>query len=135
MNLPIPENEYELKAIHASGPGGQNVNKVATGIQLRFPIQQSSLPDDIKARLLGFKDKRITSTGVVVITANRYRTQESNRKDAIARLEALVLKASHEPRPRKATRPSRAAVEKRLQDKAHRGRLKQQRNAVKSQDQ
>ena len=121
---PIPENEYRIRAVRSQGAGGQNVNKVATAAHLRFDISASSLPTDVKERLFALKDRRISETGVLVIKAQRFRTQEKNREDAVNRLQALIEKAMEKRVNRKATRPSRAAKEKRLEAKQRRARVK-----------
>ncbi|MCB1670534.1 MAG: alternative ribosome rescue aminoacyl-tRNA hydrolase ArfB [Gammaproteobacteria bacterium] len=125
----IPDHEIDLQATHASGPGGQNVNKVSSAIHLRFDVSASSLPDFCKARLLSIHDQRVTSQGVIVIKAQRYRSQELNRREALQRLEELIGRAMHRPRPRKATRPSAAAKRKRVTEKKARGRIKRLRDA------
>ncbi len=127
--LHIPEAEVELSAIRAQGPGGQNVNKVASAIQLRFDVRASSLPEAIKTRWLHASDNRLTADGVLVLKAQRYRTQEANRQDAWARLYELLERFERAPRARKATRPTRASVQKRLQSKARHSLLKAGRQA------
>ena len=135
QHFSIPEAELEFRFIHGTGPGGQNVNKVATVAELRFDALNSpSLPDDVRERLLDQAGKRATKEGVIVITARRYRTQDRNRKDAIERLEALIEKARTPPKPRRKTRPSKAAREVRLKDKRKRGRLKKERTRRYSED-
>ena len=126
--LAIPDDELDERFIQASGPGGQNVNKVATAVQLRFEAARSRvLPPEVRERLLHAAGSRLTADGAVLITARRFRTQEANRRDARARLAALIARAMQEPRPRRPTRPSRAAHERRLQEKAQRGAIKRQR--------
>jgi ribosome-associated protein len=120
----IPDDEIELSAIRSQGAGGQNVNKVASAIHLRFDITGSSLPEKYKARLLALKDKRVTSQGVVVIKAQQYRTQERNRTDALNRLTSMIVGVMTESKKRIATRPSGAAKKRRLEDKARRGQVK-----------
>ena len=120
----IPESEVELSAIRAQGPGGQNVNKVSSAIQLRFDVVASSLPDDIKTRWLQTPDSRLTQEGVLVIKAQSYRTQEANKADAWARLYELLEAFSKTPKKRKATRPTYGSVQRRLQSKTLHSQLK-----------
>ena len=125
-SISVPLGELELSFVHSSGPGGQNVNKVATACQLRFDITQSpSLPDAVKQRLIRLAGRRVTSDGVLLIDARRFRTQPRNRQDAIDRLAKLLQRASKPPKPRKKTRPTRASREKRLEKKRQRAQTKQ----------
>jgi ribosome-associated protein len=122
--LSIPLHEIDFDAIRAQGAGGQKVNKASSAVHLRFDIHGSSLPEEIKQRLLDTRDRRITADGVVVIKAQRLRTQDGNRQDALARLAELLGGAASAPTQRKATRPTRSAKRRRVDDKTTRGRLK-----------
>lgn len=126
--LSIEDGEYTCSAIRARGAGGQNVNKVSSAIHLRFDIAASSLPAEVKARLLARADQRVSADGVVIIKAQNHRTQEKNRAEAVERLRGLIDSASRTPRKRVATRPGRAARQRRLDEKKKRGELKRQRS-------
>jgi ribosome-associated protein len=127
----LDEKELQLDFVRASGPGGQNVNKVATAVQLRFDVRRSpSLPEDVKVRLVNLAGNRITQDGILVIDARRYRTQEHNREDAVRRFITLVRKALKTPQARTATKPTRASRVKRLKLKIQRGKIKQSRRKI-----
>jgi ribosome-associated protein len=127
-SLQIDERELEIDFVRASGPGGQNVNKVATAAQLRFDVKASSLPEEVKARLLHLAGNRVTTEGILLIEAKRFRTQEQNREDAIQRFVELVRKALIPPKPRKQTKPTAASKARRIKAKKVRGDTKRLRN-------
>ncbi len=122
--VPIRSEEVEWSAVRSQGAGGQNVNKVATAIHLRFDVTRSSLPDAVKTRLLALGDQRISKEGVIVIKAQTSRTQEQNRIAAMARLQALVDSVAVPPKPRRPTKPTRASQLRRVDEKTQRGRIK-----------
>ena len=134
-DIAISEDEIQVQFIRASGPGGQHVNKTATAVQLRFDIKNSlSLPADVRERLLRFPDRRITADGVLIITARRFRSQDQNRRDAVQRLVDLVHKSALKPERRRKTKPSRAAVKRRLEHKRRQGVKKGMRRQISKAD-
>ena len=134
-HFPIPEAELEFRHVRASGPGGQNVNKVSTAVELRFDIGASaSIPEEVKARLRGLGGRRVSLQDVLVIDAGRFRTQEANRRDALGRLAELVHAAAQKPKKRIATRPTRASKERRIAGKRTRSTLKRGRSRVADSD-
>ena len=130
MTIPVDPAEIEWSAIRAQGPGGQNVNKVSNALQLRFDIRGSSLPHAVKERLLAYNDQRITQDGIVIIKAQRYRSQDRNRTDALARLQELVDSAASVPRLRRPTKPTRGSQRRRVDSKVKRGQIKAGRRKI-----
>ena len=128
-SLQIDERDLQIDFIRASGPGGQNVNKVATAVQLRFDVRAASLPEEVKARLVHLAGKRITGEGILLIEARRFRTQEKNRGDAIQRFAELVRKSLVAPKTRKKTKPTPGSKEVRLKEKKRKGEIKKLRQS------
>jgi ribosome-associated protein len=130
-SLSLDEREFHLEFIRSSGPGGQNVNKVATAVQLRFDAGHSpSLPEEVRERLIRLGGKRITKEGILILDARRFRTQEQNRQDAVQRLVDLIRRAVEKPKPRKKTEPTRGSRERRLESKHRRSETKRRRKPI-----
>ena len=132
--LSIPDYELVFSAIRAQGAGGQHVNKTSSAVQLRFDVRHSSLPADCKQRIMNYPDQRINRQGVIVIKAQTHRSQEKNRQEAKQRLEVLLKRILMRQKPRKATRPTRSSVKKRLESKQQRGKLKNLRGRISGSD-
>ncbi len=130
QDITIDESELHFDFVRADGPGGQNVNRVATAVQLRFDVRESnSLPEDVRARLIRLAGNQINNDGILIINARRFRTQTRNRKDAIDRLSEIIRRAAQPKKPRRKTKPSRAARERRLHEKRRRSQIKKLRRA------
>ncbi len=127
----INESEIEISAIRSQGPGGQNINKVSTGIHLRFDINHSSLPESYKEKLVKLKDSRITKAGIIIIKSQNYRTQEKNKEDALLRLQMLIRKILIVPKKRRKTKPTKSSIEKRIERKKKHSKLKTNRSKIK----